>query len=229
MIELRKEVLFVLLILCFLAGTATGYYENGYYFFNGGEYKEEELINLHYIAEISYDGGKMHLENLYLEAQNVDISALEGEEGLVCSDLLTDRLRSKYSEYVSTLMCDNSQTREDEKTEELLDCTIKWNSTREWKYVGEVINSSRAVLETFDFDFVLKTTCFECQEYEDGETRQRCNTYDRFDITLIVPYHEDASSVRGYSIDKNGKRKKVLEFSVSKYKDAVKKTYEEAQ
>ncbi|HOX29519.1 MAG TPA: hypothetical protein P5080_01240 [Candidatus Paceibacterota bacterium] len=176
--------------------------------------------NLHYESDIAYREGKMSLQDLRVDNYPVSTGtfAPDGEE---CVKLGSDRVRSDYSESVDAILCKYDDKSYLEAFQEYGGCTNRLTSTRDREYELEITNATGEILLSCPFTFTIETQCFDCESGESGN-RGLCDSEDRFDFSLALPYHEDAKKLRIYEIE-DDKRKTVLSASVSKFKDAPEK------
>ncbi len=226
--------LLIILAICALAAVSCGSGEMYKSYADEITYSDETGYDRHptdvfYRFEIAYRAGKMSVKS-YVENGKIDMQSLVGESGGACREVGYDKLDSEYSEGVPTILCDNFADAEINAAEDNSGCIKKTDSTRNRRYVAELTNKSREVIESLEFDYDVKTTCFDCDVGdESGSLRRKCVTYDTFDITLIVPFSEQADTFRIYEIDKDGKQKQRASAGVSQHrKQVVESEYLEA-
>jgi hypothetical protein len=208
--------------MIFLLWTAAGQADND---LNGNELagsvidfsSDGDPKNLHYEADIAYKEGKMSLDRLRVD--NYPVSAKDYcPEEIECVKLSVDKTNSEYSENVDAVLCKHPDESYLLAIQEFGGCVGRLASTRDKEYELEITNADGEILLSCQFTFTIETQCFDCESGEAGN-RSLCDSEDRFDFSLALPYHEDAKNLRIFQID-DDRRKTVLSASVSKFKDA---------
>lgn len=184
---------------------------------------------LHYVLRVAFSDG--HLSQKSLELVNGGLKSdtnPDADSDTACEELGLDRVNSEYSDGVPCTLCRYSASETDENTQEYSVCEEKRSYTRDSAYYCEVQDSTGGFLESFDFTFTIPTKCYEC-ETDESESRDRCFAADKFDFTLTIPFHEDASALKFFAKQKDGTKKQIASVGLGKFKDAVKKrSYDDA-
>ncbi len=193
---------------------------------NGNELSDGTIVslgqtyptNLHYEADIAFNGGKMSLKDIRADNFPATAATYEGE-GAECSEPGTDRIPSKYSENIAVVLCKYPDETYLENVGEFGTCGKSLSSTRDRDYYLEMQNSTGGFLLSCSFTFTIATQCFDCQSEESGRSNH-CESADRFDFLLSIPYHEDAKTIKIFEVGKDKKKKTVLSIGVSKFENS---------
>ena len=226
-----KEILFgFLVILLIFAAPVSAYYEsgegNGLAPTNEGTYEQSHPTDLHYILMLTYDNGRIsQKDNAQVENGQVNMANYQSEAGSHCRQLSLDKISGKYSANVPMIMCNySSETNLEVESENLAACAFKYAFTLDKEYYLELTNTSGKFLASAPFTFTITTKCWECEQ-ADSESKitvERSVSDDKFDFLIIVPYYDDASTVRIYEV-KDKKKNSVFSAGVSQFNGEAKK------